>query len=188
MEPVNDSKNIAEAKPELPSIDDPKIFMDSFRQSETYNLAYRERMSRLNPSSQVTEEDLKQAFEQSETAKGALLEFSKNNLRLKYNPERYDAETHEAIETYIWTVRGLMKAISSQSGDREMDKDAILSADQYRSVKHTEVARIFQKNGYTGSVELGRVLARLILIDKNLDNYDNASISDEERLRRMMRI
>jgi hypothetical protein len=188
MEPVNNNPgSTPEAVPELPFTDDPKFLMDSFRQSLQYTESYNERWAKLKPSPETTEEEKRQIFEQTESAKGALIDFSKSNLKFKYNPQKYDPETHEAIETYIWTVNGLIKAVSSPTGDREMDKDIILSADQYRSVKHTELARMFVKNGFTSTVELGRVLARLILIDKGLDNFENASISDEERLRRMLR-
>lgn len=177
-------------KPEIPTSDDPKVFFSAFKESEFYSKSYSERLQKLSPSPDVTEQEQVAAFDETEVAKIAMLDFAQKEMHFKFNSKNFDDDTIEAIDDYVYTVKHHKKILTKHDvmggGGREADKEAIMEADRYRSRMHDKVAEVLKEKGYVSSDKLGRTMARLILIDVGLDNYDNAGLNDYERLRKLI--
>ncbi len=181
MENTGDTPSApSQPKPELQREDDPRKYMQAFQSSDAYTSAFERFYAGKALAPDVTESEKREVFESGESGKDALLDFAQNDLRFTYNPDKFDSETKEALGDYIATVKDYIKIIRSGS------QDEIISADIYRSTLHNKAAKILADNGYVSSDKLGRTLARIILIDKGLDTFENAGISDLQRLKRQM--
>lgn len=167
-------------RPEIPIEEDPKKYMQTFRSSATYSTGLAKFYEGKNLAPDVTETEKKDVFESGEFGKAALLDFAQHTLKFKYNPSQFNPEAREALDDYIATVRDFFKAY------REGGQDQIISADAYRTMVHNKAARVLADNGYTSGDKQGRTLARLVLIDKGLDTFENAGINDLERAKRQL--
>ncbi len=180
MEPGDTPRAPSQPKAEIPKEDNPRKYIQTFQSSAAYTSAFDRFYEGKKLAPDVTELEKREAFEGGESGKEALLDFAQHTLKFSYNPEKFDQETSNSLNEYIATVRDFFKIY------RNGTQDEIMGADNYRSVMHNRAAKTLSDNGYVSSDKLGRTLARIILIEKGLDTFENASVSDIERVRKQM--
>lgn len=146
--------------------ENPFRFVASFRQSEEYRQSYERFFKDKKLPEEIGEELKRKAFESTEAAKIALLTYCQRK-HFHYNPDCYSANAKKAIKAYMTVVENSLK-----SGLSREEKEKI---DWQRSALHQHLARVLIAEGIVGSVVLARTIGRLILIDRNLDTYQNAA-------------
>jgi len=118
----------------------------------------------------VTEEEKKEVFWKSDDAKEALIRYAEEEEHFTYNPNQFSTAVQFAARTYIKSTEDFFKLYREG-----MDRETIRNLDSLRYSYHQTLAEQLFKDGYAPSIKIGRGLARLILIDKGLDTYDNAA-------------
>ena len=172
-----------EASSGLPVVDNPREFMDGFFKSKWYQNAFARFYQNKEPAPEVTMEEKLLVFEQSDAAKSALVDYGVYDTHFKYNPDFYPKTSQESVNTYLECVEDLIKAIRQGVGRDEREvKDTI------RYQYHEEAARSLVRDRIVPTEKLGRAMARLILIDKNLDTESSARTPDLLRLERKLGI
>ncbi len=161
-------------------IENPRKFMSSFYSSEEFDEAYRDffKGKRLTPD--VTDEEKKQVFFESEKAKQALINFGMR-IKLKFSSDHYPQSVARVIDDYISAVKSLLN-----TEGRRISGDEMIELDQHRNQLHVQAASILASNEIVPSVKLGKVLCRLILIDEGLDTFDSARVPDILRIQKSL--
>ena len=118
---------------------------------------------------------MRDLFEEMEIARQALLEFSKKNYILKYNPSNYGAENpiHEYLE--------LLEEHKSHP-DRF---DEVTAYDELRYSYHQKAAK-FLTSKYNIPENITEGMVQLMAIEKGLENYDAAQENRVEKLRKTL--
>lgn len=176
--PVPESVKIKETS-------DPKEFMDAFMVSDKFlngiHKRDRENLDGWNDyikktsAANATKEEKKQVYLESDAAKQLLLYFDKEDMRLRYDPAKYPPEIIEKIDSYADAVQLSQDVADYPVGTTAENQAAIIEADRRRNNSHNDLARTLCEAGIVASDRLGRMYARLILIDKGLDTFDGAS-------------
>lgn len=161
----------------VPSTESPQEFLEGFYQSSYFKDYFEKFFKDKTPDSDVTEEEKRDVFLNSEKAKSAFLDYAKKEKGLKYNPIFYSQEAQEKMNNYISSVKSAIKA--SREGSSPGD---IITLDSLRSEYHTETADQLVKDGITPSHKLGRAFARLVLISKGLETFEQAVVPDIKRI------
>lgn len=165
--------------PSFPSTDDPQEFLSRFKGSKWYKDAFAGYYNGKNLSTDVTEEEKEKAFLESDVAKFALIDFASNDLSFKYNPEKYSPESRKSLQEYIDTVEDITKMIREGATQHE-----IVTLDGMRFLNHIAAAKQLAKDGIIPTEKVGRVIARLVLVDKGLDTIDSTREPDVKRIER----
>lgn len=181
MERYTDDKRIEPQTEESTQIieDNPITFLNGFRNSSFYINAYRNFFTGKNPASDVTEEEKKVVFEQSEDAKIALVDFAEKNVEFRYNPLYYSPQAVTAIETYVGHVHRMQQAL--QQG---ISREEIETLDFQRTSYHVALGHALVIDSLAPNVKLGRVMGRLMLIEQGLTTYNNTREPDVTRIQR----
>ncbi|OGE25805.1 hypothetical protein A3C32_03455 [Candidatus Daviesbacteria bacterium RIFCSPHIGHO2_02_FULL_41_14] len=162
-----------------PSTDNPREFMDKFYESNIYLKAKQDFFIDKTLPDDVTDKEKQEAFEQSEDAKFAMVDFARKALTFKYNPDLFPAPSAHALSTYIESVKDMMKMSRSGVSSTEIE-----SLDSLRSIYHNTAAQTLVEDKVVRSIKLGRSLARLVLVDKGLDTFENATKKDIDQIKR----
>lgn len=165
----------------IPTSDNPVEFMKAFNKSDLYKEKFDQYFKGKIKSEPTSEdlEDMNKVFLESNDAKAALIDFGTQHLKFHYNSSSFPQESRKAIQNYVATVEDIAKMVREGTGASE-----ILSLDSMRSQYHDQAASVLVKEGVVPTTKIGRSLARLILIDKNLDTADTAKEPDINRVMR----
>jgi len=172
-----------ESKKEIPIVENPSEFMEGFFSSELYVKNFATFYEKKNLAPDVTEAEKQEAFLTSggDRVKYALLDYGKDEAHFKYNPQHYPPDVRAAINNYVDFVSDMGKMTREGEGTVE-------SLDETRRVYHTEAAEALAKAGIVPTHKLGRALARLVLIDKKMETFEDARTEDIVALKRKMGI
>ena len=168
---------------ELPTLTDPRVFMQGFLKSKWHQEAYDRYFKDKSPKPTVSRERKEQVFLESDEAKFALVDYGTKEVHLKYNPEKFPPDSAETLSIYLDSVKDMLKLLRKPTTKEDLE-----SADRTRFVFHNSAAMALAKEGVVPTEKLGRALARLILIDCHLDTSENARRPDIERIQRQMGI
>ena len=169
--------------PELRMVENPREFIEGFFRSKWYKDAFTRFYQGKTTAPEVTSEEKILTFEQSEDAKFALVDYGISDAHLKYNPDYYPENSQKAINIYLKSVDTLIKTMRGGDGPERIDIQ-----DTLRYQYHEQVARCLVEDRIAPTEKLGRAIARLILIDQELDSESSAREPDMKRLRRRLGI
>lgn len=163
-------------------IKDPKAYLDSFKDSEHYKIAFSAFYDGKNLAPDVTEEEKVEVFENSEAARLSLILYAQdNNKILEYSPDMYSQQFNEKFRDYYYTMRDMVK------GNFPNSQEAIIALDDIRSTYHTEAAKELVSQGLAPSVKIARGMIELMIIEKGLESFAGAKTSESEKLRQQIR-
>jgi hypothetical protein len=165
---------------EIPKVSDPVKFMNDFEESGYYKKAFAEFFKGKTLAADVIDEEKEEAFYQSDNAKFALFDFAEKEEGYNYDYTYFPQNVREVINCYVDQTRDLLNHWG------EWPRDEIISADRTRSEYHNQLAQTLKEAGFVKSFRLGKAFARLILIDRGLESFDDSKISDFGRLRRVL--
>jgi len=154
-------------------ITDPRELFGRFQRSTRYREAFDAFYHGKRVAEDVTHEERRRAFEDSEKAKAALVAFARTEVAFVYAREDYAPASRAAIDDYIGAVRrqqGEIGARSSAGAGRE----TLEALDAERTRRHVELADTLVENREVPNRLMGRTLGRLILIDRGLDSVEGA--------------
>ncbi len=152
-----------------PVEDDPRRFLTTFRGSSSYQTAFEHFFRDKRLTGDVTEHEKREAFEQSDVAKVALVEYARREQPFSFSPSSFADDTARAILDYAAHVRHIRQRMAERP-----DAEEIGAMDWTRSLYHVRAAEAMVREGIAPNVKLGRTLARLILVDLHLDTYESA--------------
>lgn len=165
-------------KDEVTKLTNPIKFLSNFRSSSYYKKAYDDFIKGKTFDSDVTNEEKLETFESVEAARQSLMEYAENtNSILKFSPSEYTKDFCKNFYEY----KKHMEEIREQNFTS--DRDAIIALDQVRSNLHMEAALELVRQSLTKSTKLARGLVEIMIIEKGLENFSNARVSENERLR-----
>ncbi len=148
---------------------DPRRLFTAFRASTIYRAAWDQFFHGRPLAGDVTEAEQRAAFEQSDAAKLALIDYVRIEAPFGYDPACYTTSTAAAIDTYITHVQHMRKRMAER-----VDRDELMEMDRKRSTYHRHAAQAMIDEGITTSIKLGRTLARLILAHLAIETYEDA--------------
>ncbi len=151
------------------ALTDPRRLFAGFRASAIYGAAWNRFFHGRPLAGDVTEDEQRAVFEQSDAAKLALIDYAQLQATFAYDPTCYAASTAAAIDTYIAHVKHLRTRMAER-----VDRDEIMEMDRTRSIYHLCAAQAMLDEGITPSIRLGRTLARLILVHLAIETYEDA--------------
>ena len=152
-----------------PVLTDPRRLFAGFRASTIYGAAWNRFFHARPLAGDVTEAEQRAAFEQSDAAKLALIDYVQLQVSFGYDPTCYAPSTAAAIDTYIAHVEHLRTRMAER-----VDRDEIMEMDRTRSIYHLCAAQAMLDEGIAPSIKLGRTLARLILVHRGIETYEDA--------------
>lgn len=147
----------------------PRQFMAGFRASPIYAAAYTRFFAGKKPAGDVTEAERREAFEGSEAAKLALIDYADSTVRLAFDPAAYAATTSASLEDYCGYVAYTFERMRAGADRAELEM-----MDMERSSRHSRAAQALLAEGIVPNELLGRAFARLVLVDRGLDTYASA--------------
>lgn len=167
-------------------IENPQELFNLFRQSSFYQEAYHSRLATLKITHDVTETEVRESFENSESAKEAFFSFIKEGGYIfHYNNELYPHEFLKLIDEYLRIRKGFKNAIMSRPGEDTMDiRQRVLEYDRCSFRVHNEAGRVLVKFGIAPSEQLGRVLVSLIAMEKRLKTLEESEERESIRNKR----
>jgi hypothetical protein len=149
-------------------ISDPRHLFDAFRSSATYRAAWKQYFDGRRLADDVTLDEQRAAFEQSDAAKLALIAFVERDQPIHHDPASFGV-AHTAIQRYVEHVRFVQDRMLERP-----ERDEIVTLDNTRSRYHIEAAQAMIDNGYAPTLKLGRTLARLVLVDLGIETFEDA--------------
>jgi len=141
----------------------PHLFLQGFLSSDLYKTAYDAFFSEKTIPLEVTQEEKDTTFLGSQEANTALVDYGQGVVHFRYDPDQFNEDENALIHTYMQKV-----AVRYYQ-----DPEEIRKYERERTQAHNEIAQEFAKNRVPNT-RLGLVLARLIVIDRGLDTFDNA--------------
>jgi len=176
----NQDKDNEKVEDEVIKITDPKEFLENFFGSDEYRKAYESYYEGKKPID-VAEEEKRESFNQSENARIAIINFSRNNrIILKYDRDMYSDDFKRHFEDYRHSIKDIRK------GTRYLNSQEILERDEYRRYCHSNCADTLIRDGITSSRDLARGLVQLLTIEEGLETFGGAEEDDNERIRRVI--
>ncbi len=124
---------------------------------------------------EATEEEKRQIYLDGDSAKQLLLYFDRDHLRLQFDTSKYTREILDKIDAYRNAVQFALDVSNYPKGSIQDNQMAIQEADRKRSIAHNELAEALKNAGIVPSSRLGRMFARLLLIDMRVDTFDGAA-------------
>ena len=152
----------------IPTTTNPKELITGFLQSEQYKQAYDSFYSSPSMEGYIAEKRKTLVFQNSESARRALISFSENKLKLKLNVAEYPEEVQVAIHEYIDAAQKL------ESVNESEDREGLFVYKALRSSAHRTLADRLFLSKVVPSSNLGITLSTLLLIDQNLDTFESA--------------
>ncbi len=155
---------------------DPKTFAKKFYESDQYEKA-RERYFNskhwsLNPAK--IDEEKQELFEESETAKNAMIDFGRYSCQLKYSVQHIPEKAIGPIAKYLEFIQKVREPRRKSGEEIQRDEDR-------RYHLHEEAADALVEAGVAKSTKLARALVRLMAISEGLDTFENALRPDAKR-------
>lgn len=153
-----------------PFIEDPKVFIEMYRESQLYKGAYDTFFADKILSDEVTAAEKTAAFEQSENARAAFFRFSQTEAQFHYNSDKYTPDLQKAVSNYLDSAREMKK----MERDSNVTRDEMITVDQIRSSCHTKAAdRLTIDLAFDHQISVPRSLSRgivtLIAIEKHVE-------------------
>ena len=166
---VTEIKN-TEAKEALPKeTDDPKEFMDRFRQTREYQDGLAERKVETrerNPD--LDDERIEKAYLKSDKAKDAFHHLYQNDFKITYDSEKYSSEFKVALAGYFRMTRS---NVTRERLMRFETRDDLLNAENQRMRLHDEAAEQLVVDGAMPNFRLARVYVHFLTVSEGLDSY-----------------
>jgi hypothetical protein len=161
------------------SIKNPYELMDRFYSSKIYELGKEKYFKDKTLSSDVTEKEKDRVFLDSQDGKNSFMDFNEYEVKFSYNPQTFPDRCADAIKTYIDHVAYTIK--KEKEGFR--DNEEVEALDSLRWDYHNAASRSLIEAGIAPSLKIGRAIARLVAIEKALDNFDNARRPDIDAIK-----
>lgn len=184
MEAVQEELEVKVADKEIhepPIISDPWELMAQFYESPRYKDMFAKFYKDKDLSPDVTEKEKEKVFLEDHKARAALVDFATQDILFKYNPTSFPQRSREALSEYIKVEKDRQKMYEGK-----VSGDEALALDEYRYKYHQEAARALARDGIAPTKTIGEALARLVLIDKELDTPESAKESTSGKLRRKL--
>lgn len=162
---------------EGPIIKDPQTLFDHFRKSTYYLEAFNLRQSKIKPTPEITEEQVKSAIEESDEIKEAFFRFTRG-IEFQYHSESFPETSRKAIQDYEGTLRGYRDVFREMGLTTEENKKLIQFFDSERRKAHENAAFKIWYDKIAPSLRLSKALVSLIMIGKELDTYESATEAD----------
>ncbi len=196
-----DEKNELDVSAEsVETVSDPILFFEKFYNSENFftgvhseniNIQglndFKERVQN-RVASDVTDDEIRNAYLDSDDAKLLMLNFAQTSCHFKWEPSQCSKEVNLAYMRYSNFLRKMQSYKHSISLHEESDLDRrerILDDDIQRQVLHSATAKVLQDEHLAPSYRLARAFARIMLIGDNLDTYDGVQLDETERFKRL---
>lgn len=171
----------------LPCCDDPKIYLQTLRNTNEYRVEISTRMketqvrwaaiaSQYPGEMAPTEEDVKAVFEESPDFKSLFWDFEQDVLHLKYNPKKMSKDFNKSFANYRIRVRASLEEIGKGS-----NVEAMRQKDLERSSAHDKVAAVLVQEGVAETEFIARAVVRAFLIDVGEDYLQSARQADALR-------
>jgi|SRR3989344_1830137 len=159
-----------ELKEDFPKeTDDPKEFMDRFKQTPEYQEGYAERRvetRRRNP--EIDDELIEKAYLDSDKAKNAFHNFYQKELKIRYNPEKYSTEFKTELSAYFRMTR---QNVAKERLMRFDTQDDLMYAEELRMRQHDKAAEQLVADGTIPNFRLARVYVHLLSVSEGIDSY-----------------
>jgi hypothetical protein len=166
---------------EIPATADPVKFIHDFQESDYFKTAYDKFFAGKKLASGVTKAEKDEAFFENELARDAFIHFGEKEERFNYVSTFYSPEISELINCYIDQTKDTIKLVSSGGS-----QDDIINYDLLRTSYHDQVAKALADAKIVPSFRIGKAMARLILISRGLETFENSRESDLVKLRRFL--
>lgn len=150
---------------------DPGVYFEWFRNSPEYSKCFIS----FKSDKKIVDEghnEMRDLFEEMEIARQALLEFSKKNYILKYNPSNYGAEN---------PIREYLELLEEHKSHPDRFND-VIAYDLTRYSYHQKAAK-FLTNKYNIPENITEGMVQLMAIEKGLEDFDEAQVNRVEKLR-----
>ncbi len=147
--------------------DNPTVFIDRFKTSNLQKKAYDKFFEGKNLNPAVTDAMKDRVFYESKNATDALVDYYVATNEYTFNPDEYSTEAINALNEY----NNFVSAIRQNPA---RDRDGILDNDRKRSAFHLAAAQALVTDGIVPSIRMGRMLARIVLVENGIESLDEA--------------
>jgi hypothetical protein len=163
---------------EPPTVTDPWSLMDKFYKSNLYQEKLKSFFENKTLATDVTEKEKERVFLESANAEYALIRFGSENVDFRFKSERYPQKFLSALSEYRKTVKSV-----SRMGREIRTNEEVLALDTQRFQIHTEAARALVDAGIAPSVNIGRAITSLILVNEGLESKEDAQKTTASKIR-----
>jgi len=163
---------------EPPTISDPWELMNKFYDSDIYNKKLHSFYEAKILAPDVTEREKEKRFLESDSAEYALLDFGLDTVDFKFDRARYPEEFLDALSEYQKVAKGVAKFSKGIRTNEET-----LAADSLRFDIHSEAAKALVKAGIAPSVNIGRAVTSIILVDAGLESREDARRTTRDKIK-----
>jgi hypothetical protein len=172
-------------------VTDPKAFVSGFLQSPQFfdgpqqksrwvahtsgfnkfrqGVLRRIQVQKITPQDQPSDDEIVQTYLTLQDARLLLADYARSTCMLRYDPAFYTPETNDTYNRY--------KAIVQES-HQFLGPDEKVAKDEERRSAHNNLADALVKEDIVPNADLGRTVARVLLISEGLDSFQ-AYESDE---------
>ena len=159
-----------EMKEDLPKeTDDPKEFIERFKQTSEYREGLAERkVETRERNPELDDERIEESYLKSDKAKSAFYNFYENDLKPTYNREKYSSEFNAEFNGYFRMTRTNVNRQRLMGFDT---KTALQFAEEDRMRQHDKAAEQLVEDGTLPSFRLARVYVHLLSVSEGYDNY-----------------
>lgn len=171
-------ETIETVSPQQEEENNPLSFMDSYRESMNYTLAFDAFFRGKTLADDVSLSEQIASFEASEACRYSFIDYAQSTGSFRFDEDFYSQGALEAIQAYITQVKAIR--------DGQFTRGQLEDADIRRSVLHLIASQALKYDGIVPNDNLGRAMARLILIDKGLDTYESAKVATIKRVQRQV--
>ena len=181
MEKIQLTQSPDEKEPnnEIVKTADPNEFLQNFRDSDAYKEHMDEFYKGKDLPDNLDSREKMETFEDGESGRRALIEYAhEGGHLLKYDPEYYSKEFGKHFAEYKDFMKDFMRG-HIEGSNREL----VVAIDHMRSIRHQAASNMLVRTGITKCNKIARGLIQLMMIEKGLETFDNAKISETDRLR-----
>ncbi len=159
---INSEENVSKFE-----TDNPTVFIDRFKTSNLQKRAYDKFFEGKNLNPAVTDAMKDRVFYESKNATDALIDYYVATREYTFNPDEFSADAIKALNEYN-------NFVSSIKQNPSRDRDGILDNDRKRSAYHLAAANALLGDGIVPSIRMGRMLARIVLVENGIETVDEA--------------
>ena len=165
----------------LGKTDDPKEFIDKFKETVEYGEGLAERkIETITRNPDIDDSSIEEAYLKSDVAKNAFYNFYRDHTKIEYNREKYSSEFNVALSEYFRMTRGNVVKARLQRFDT---KEALLYAETQRMVQHDKAAKQLVTDGTMPNFRLARVYTHFLAVSEGLDSYSPDRDAYREKFR-----
>ena len=160
------------------TITDPWLLMDTFYSSPEYKQKFQTFLAGKQISTDVSDKEKEHTFLSSDSAEFAFLDFGLQSVDFRFVKDKYPQDFISRLDEYKKAIRDVKKL-----GRQILTDDETLALDETRFNIHSEAARALVKAGIAPTVNIGRALTSLILVDEGLESREDAQRTTMDKIK-----